>query len=38
MTGSGATCFAIYETHESLNEAESLIKFKFPSTGSVLHS
>ena len=29
MTGSGATCFALYEDQENLNNAEIIIKKKF---------
>ena len=29
MTGSGATCFALYEDQENLNNAEIVIKKKF---------
>jgi 4-diphosphocytidyl-2-C-methyl-D-erythritol kinase len=29
MTGSGATCFAIYDNVKDLNNAESLMKKKF---------
>lgn len=30
MTGSGATCFSIFENKESLESAEKMIKLKFP--------
>ena len=26
MTGSGATCFALYENHDNLEEANNLLK------------
>ncbi len=29
MTGSGATCFALYENHDNLEEANNLLKQKF---------
>ena len=31
MTGSGATCFSIYASKESLKIAENMFKLKFPS-------